>query len=236
MGMTIVREASLGESARVAVEKIMAVLRSCDPREALPIGLCGGRSVGTILDALADELRRAETALRERLHFFVIDERMVPLTSDESNYALLNERFFRVMIAEGIIPADHIHPYTPDTTNPDARCAEYYAELEQCGGELAIVVLGMGEDGHVAGVFPHHRTLAVQERGFVTFSDSPKPPSGRMTATVPLLQTAKLGVLLAIGEGKRGAYEAFQAPTVSLDACPAKICTTMRQAVVVTDL
>lgn len=236
LSMKIIRKESLTESSRVAVERIVEVLRASDSQKPLVVGLCGGRSVGAILDALAQELRQAESQLRDRLHFFVIDERMVPLTSEESNYALLNDRFFRPMVAEGILQASHIHPFTSDTEHPKDRCAEYLVELQECGGELTIVVLGMGEDGHVAGTFPHHSALSVQTKGFVTFTDSPKPPAGRMTATLSLLRTAKLGVLLALGEGKRAAFNAFQDPTVPLEACPAKICSMMHEAIVVTDL
>jgi 6-phosphogluconolactonase len=234
--MKIIREESLSESSHQAVGRITEVLRASDPHKPLVVGLCGGRSVGAILDALAQELRQADQQLRDRLHFFVIDERMVPLTSEDSNYALLNDRFFRAMVAEGVLHSSQIHPFNPDTAHPEERCAEYLAELQECGGELTVVVLGMGEDAHVAGAFPHHRVLSIQSKGFVTFSDSPKPPSGRMTATLPLLRTAKLGVLLAIGEGKRAAFNAFKDPTVALEACPAKVCTMMHEAIVVTDL
>ena len=115
-------------------------------------------------------------------------------------------------------------------------CQEYLAELQRFGGEFAVVVLGMGEDGHVAGLFPQHPLLATKEQGFLSFSDSPKPPPQRMTASVPLVCASSRAVLLALGEGKRAAWEAFQNPANAVADCPARMVHQGSRCLVVTDL
>ena len=109
-------------------------------------------------------------------------------------------------------------------------------ELESFGGKFDVVVLGMGEDGHVAGLFPHHPILQRQEKQFFSFYDSPKPPSDRMTASMPLLTEAKLAVLLALGEAKRTAYERFNDAATTVEACPSISVKRCQEVLVVTDL
>jgi 6-phosphogluconolactonase len=69
-----------------------------------------------------------------------------------------------------------------------------------------VVVLGVGEDGHTASLFPGHP--ALQAPGLVVgIHDSPKPPPERVTLTLNALQAAKTVLILATGEGKAGAVE-----------------------------
>jgi 6-phosphogluconolactonase len=67
-----------------------------------------------------------------------------------------------------------------------------------------VVLLGVGEDGHTASLFPGHP--ALRARGFaVGIRDAPKPPPERVTLTLPALQAARQVIVLATGEGKADA-------------------------------
>jgi len=109
-------------------------------------------------------------------------------------------------------------------------------ELKLVGGRFDVVVLGMGEDGHVAGLFPRHPALVQPGRSFIPFFDSPKPPPERVTASRELVTTASLVVLLALGEAKRAAWDAFSSSAVTVVECPAKMVEAMERCVVVSDL
>lgn len=75
-------------------------------------------------------------------------------------------------------------------------------------GGLDAALLGMGEDGHVASLFPKHRLLDEREAGFAWLDDSPKPPATRVTMTKRVLANASLTrVVLATGAGKRDALQ-----------------------------
>jgi 6-phosphogluconolactonase len=97
-------------------------------------------------------------------------------------------------------------------------------------------VVGVGEDGHIAGLFPHHPALAEKGEVFVYFHDSPKPPADRMSASAPLITGAELSVVLLFGEGKRAAWNAFNDNSVAVEACPSKLARKAKECLVVTDL
>jgi 6-phosphogluconolactonase len=83
-------------------------------------------------------------------------------------------------------------------------------------GGLDVLLLGMGEDGHVASLFPGRRE---PDSGSVAhIADSPKPPADRITLTRSMLQTACWSVLVAIGESKRPALERLLAGESRLPA------------------
>ena len=68
------------------------------------------------------------------------------------------------------------------------------------------------------------------------FDDSPKPPSCRMTLSLPILKRSKSVVLLFIGEGKREAFNKFRDATTSPYDCPAKFFVDSKKCFVITDL
>jgi 6-phosphogluconolactonase len=172
----------------------------------------------------------------QRIHFFMVDERIVPLSDPDSNFGGLKAQLFDQLLSEGVIQHDQLHPFSASVNDAPQRCEAYYQELQRFGGKFAVVVLGVGEDGHVAGLFPHHPVLQHTHPGFQSFLDSPKPPPERMTATKALIQEASLAVLLVLGEGKRHAWNEFSSSEDSIARCPARMVKTMKEYVVVTDL
>jgi len=227
---------SLEEKLVSAVHSIFGVLAQLPADTPLALGLCGGRSVVGLLKAFAQASVNYPRDLMQRIHFFMVDERIVPLSHPDSNFGGLKAQLFDQLISEGIIGHTQLHPFIASVSDAPQQCQEYYKELQRFGGKFAAVVVGVGEDGHVAGLFPHHPVLQHAHPGFQSFLDSPKPPSERMTATKALIQDSSLAVLLVLGEGKRQAWNEFSSQKNSIENCPARMVKTMKQYVVVTDL
>ncbi len=234
---TIKAEPGLLDGAlQEAARKIFAALKS-QPKDApLTLGLCGGRSVVGLLAALERESHSQPQDLLTRVQFFMVDERLVPLTDEQSNFGGLKKLLFDKLVEEGAISASQLHPFVPNSAAPDHGCADYWQELSRFGGRFTVVVLGVGEDGHVAGLFPGHPLLNETAPRFFQFFDSPKPPPARMTAGKALVMGADLSVVLLLGEGKRAAWNTFREATVSPSECPALLATRARECVVITDL
>lgn len=197
------------------------------------LGVPGGRSVAGVLERLA-----ASDAPFESIDLFFVDERCVPLDSDESNYRVLAESLLAPLAERRAAPPEsRVHPVRCAETGPDQGAEAYEAEFRRRGDRLDVALLGVGEDGHVASLFPGRRELTDDERLFVGVEDAPKPPPRRITAT-PALLTAPgtTVVLLFFGEGKRDALRAFVAEDGSAATCPARLLSGVQDLWVFTDI
>ncbi len=217
-------------------QEIFTLFAKKASQEPLVLGLCGGRSVVGLLKALRKIAATFPAELLQRVQFFMVDERLVPLTDEQSNYGGLKKLLFDELTQSGVIAPSQLHPFVPNEKLPDYGCAAYAAELKQYGGRFTCVVLGMGEDGHVAGLFPKHPLLQRAEPTFFSFFDSPKPPPQRMTCSRALIASADLAIVLALGEAKREAWQRFNAEGTTEESCPALFAQQARECMVVSDL
>jgi len=124
------------------------------------------------------------------------DERCVPPHHPDSNY-----RMVRAALLDRVAPATVYR--MPAELGPDEGAA-LYAHVVAAVAPLDVVVLGIGEDGHTASLYPGRP--ALQAQGFALgIRDSPKPPPQRVTLTLNALQTARRVIILATGAGKADA-------------------------------
>ena len=227
---------SLEQQMADAAKKIFTLLSSRTASDPLVLGLCGGRSVVGLLQAMLSESRHQPQDILRRIQFFMVDERVVALSDSQSNFGGLKNQLFDKLLQDGLIHEDQLHPFEASDSTAENGCRSYETELKRYGGAFTVTVLGMGEDGHVAGLFPNHPVLSCGERAFYSFRDSPKPPAHRMTASTKLIAQSSLIILLALGDAKREAWKNFQEPSVSVADCPAKLVAQAPHCVVVTDL
>jgi 6-phosphogluconolactonase len=156
------------------------------------LALSGGKTTGPIYRALS------ELALPwERVDFYFADERCVPPDHPESNFLLAEETLLRPLK----VKAEQVHRMQGEREDRDAAARDYEASLPAV---LDVVVLGMGEDGHTASLFPGHAALEERERRVLAVV-GPKPPPWRLTLTLPVLQGARKVLGVVSGAGKREA-------------------------------
>jgi 6-phosphogluconolactonase len=121
------------------------------------------------------------------------DERCVPADHPDSNY-----RVAREALLDQVSPAT-VHRIAGEL-GPDEGAAEY-ARVVAALAPLDVVVLGVGEDGHTASLFPGD--AALNAKGWaVGIRNSPKPPPERVTLTLQALRGAHRVIVLATGAGK----------------------------------
>ncbi len=195
------------------------------------LGVVGGRSVGGIYQYLRDM-----PLAWEKLHVFLADERLVPVTSDESNFKLVDTDLLASARADGRMPSDHAHAFPFDPNVADAGLSSYDHALDELGGRFDIAILSAGEDGHTASLFPDHPSIRSEAPGFVLVESSPKPPPRRISASRRLLERTPLGLIVFYGEEKRAALQRFSAAETQVSRCPSKVITAMERGVVLTDL
>lgn len=200
-------------------------------RASVNVAVPGGRSVAKVFEAM-----RAEDVDWARTHFFVVDERLVPVDHPDSNFRLLDEHLITPLTREGRISPHNAHPFILDASVPDQGARAYEAALARHGSRFDVVLLSSGEDGHVGALFPDHHSVSDPHHGFIVMHDSPKPPPGRMSASLSLMQSAGSGVLLFVGESKRCAFKKFKDAVTPVSQCPAKLALAMKDVAVFTDL
>jgi len=173
------------------------------------LALTGGKTPRRLYEALGtvhrDDFPWAAT------EFFWSDERAVPPDDADSNQRLARE----TLLAHGLVPDARIHPMIRSAEGAqdlERAAVAYEQQLQELTGDdrpsLDAVLLGLGEDGHVASLFPYARSLREQARSVIVVRDSPKPPPVRLTMTVPLINRSAAVHLLVVGDDKADAVQA----------------------------
>lgn len=175
-----------------------------DARGVARIAISGGTTPKAMFDLLAD--RGAPYFAQvpwDKLHLFWVDERCVPPTDGESNYRMTNE----AMLSHVPLPAAQIHRMEGEL-NPEIAAARYEAviraEFKLGDGEVPafdLVLLGMGDDGHTASLFPHTAALHEMER-LVVANHVLQKETWRITLTSPVINRGREVAFLIEGAGK----------------------------------
>lgn len=163
------------------------------------VALTGGSSPVRLYDLLAKEPYVSQVSW-EKIYVFWGDERWVPLHDPMSNAGMAYER----LLAHVAIPKEQVYPMWQEHKNPEAFAADYEEQLTATlgtKGDFDLVLLGMGEDGHTASLFPHTAVLEEQEKWVAAYYLEPQKMY-RMTLTAPLINRAKKLVFLVFGENK----------------------------------
>jgi 6-phosphogluconolactonase len=197
-------DALAARAASAWLEEIESASRAGKPH---CVALSGGRIAQKFLASTVEQAKMRAISF-SRVHFFWADERCVPPTDPESNFKLADGLLFAPLkISESQIR--RIHGELP----PDAAAAQAVSEISRIAPKnsedqpvLDLIFLGMGEDGHVASLFPNAPAkIADCTAPFLAVENSPKPPPNRITLSYPAIAAAKNVWMLASGAGKEAA-------------------------------
>jgi len=146
------------------------------------------------------ELLRGADIDWSKVHVWFGDERCLPVGHSERNDMMAYEALLKYVA----IPDNHIHRIAAEIGAKQAA-GLYVQELESISC-LDLVLLGMGEDGHTASLFPNNSALQDDALAVPVFH-APKPPSARVSMGYKALKSANRRVIMVTGEGKREAFE-----------------------------
>ena len=192
--------------ARVAAEHILDVCsQAILSRGVAHLALAGG---STPRDAyvLLSQPDYASCMDWRNLHVFWSDERLVPPDQPDSNYRLAAE----ALLSRVPIPPDNIHRMRGELM-PDEAAKDYENEMRSClvpGVDgfpcFDLMMVGMGDDGHIASLFPGSPALLEQELWVVASEhDQPPPPLvPRLTLTLPVINASAQVLVIVSGEKK----------------------------------
>jgi 6-phosphogluconolactonase len=220
--------ASAEDLARQVAEQVASRIDlALAQRDRAQIALAGGETPRASYERLG-----SEHLPWDRVDVLLGDERWVPGDDPASNARMLRE----TLLAQK--PAQHacFHPVPTDKADPEAG-ADAYAQLlaELCPGQppvFDVILLGLGDDGHTASLFPGSPALAVHDRS-VTIGEGKGLP--RITFTAPVLSAARLVMFLVSGAGKRQALARLMDPAEPPERTPARLVRPHGEVLILAD-
>lgn len=195
---------------------------AADARQRFSIALSGGSLIDVMAGALGPDFPNDDVDW-SKWHVFWADERCVPWQSPESNHGEAQKHF----LSRVPIPARQVHAM--DTSQPPDEAARHYATvldrvLKPGPGQYPrfdLILLGIGPDGHTASLFPDHPVLHATRAWVSAVTGAPKPPSDRLTLTLPVINQARHIVWVASGPEKADIVARILNPSPKSMALPA---------------
>jgi 6-phosphogluconolactonase len=215
------------ELAREAAQWLCAKARATTARFAV---CCSG---GSTPRRLYESLARCDIAAQfpwARVHWFWGDERFVPHDHPESNYGMVRA----ALLSCAPIPPDNIHAIPTDGVTPEQAAGAYEqtlrdfygrAQLDPARPLFDVVLLGIGEDGHTASLFPGQPELDETRRWVIAVIGA--RAKARVTLTFPALDSARDAAFLATGEQKRDIVQQARAGNRALPSARIKPLGTL---------
>ncbi|MDT8282872.1 MAG: 6-phosphogluconolactonase [Gammaproteobacteria bacterium] len=185
--------------AQAAADYIFHQIKTCVEKKAqCHVVLPGGSTPARVLEILSDK-----PLPWHHIHWYPGDERCYPKGHAERNDTMILQKLFS---KQGDVTAN-FHAI-PAELGPEQGAAKYSALLDATGG-LDIVILGMGEDGHTASLFPGNVGLD-DLRSAVPVYAAPKAPGERISIGLTTLNSAAECIVIATGENKSKALAKLQ--------------------------
>ena len=155
-----------------------------------------------------------------------IDERAVAPTHARSNYRLAKES----LLDRAPIPPAHVHRMLGDASDLEQAARDYAAVLQQhlvsANGVpvIDVAVLGIGDDGHTASLFPGEASVRVRDRTVLAIAAAPEHDrEARLTVSAPVLQTIRTALVLAAGKAKHAPLLRVAAEAGTLEETPSRV-------------
>lgn len=181
-----------------AEQFISVAAEAIGSRGKFSVALSGGSTPKALFQLLASSEYRSRVDWGN-VQLFWSDERCVSGDDPESNYRMAMDAGF----ASLPIPKENIHRMPGEAKDIEAAALEYEKLIERTlpGGVFDLVMLGMGDDGHTASLFPKTHGLHAEDR-WVIANFIPQKNVWRLTFTYDLINTARHIVIYVIGKGK----------------------------------
>jgi len=176
--------------------------QSIEKNNQFTVALSGGSSPKVIFKLLATE-EYSQKVEWNKVYFFWVDERWVSLEDEKSNAKMT----FETLLDHVPVNKDHVFPMYKDGIEPEDYAKEYEQEIKNVLGEQGIfdfILLGMGDDGHTASLFPGEKILDEKEKWVDAYYLKPQEMY-RITLTAPIINKAENILVVAFGKSKKPA-------------------------------
>lgn len=207
--MDIVRYDTSEQFVRAAAQWLGAAIVQCQRSQGgCTVGLCGGSTPGPVYALLSADLSIDWSSVT----FFALDERYVPADHEDSNQRMMRET---------IIKRTNAVLLAPHTALPLPECiADYDKKVAQLSPD--ILVIGMGDDGHITSLFPPLDPAAFGPKNVIHTTTDRFAVRDRISTTLPVLLAAKRRLFLITGEKKAKVLADMQSKNEDVSLYPAQ--------------
>jgi len=202
--LTVVPDAAA--LAQAAATRLLA--RLAEPRDRFAVCLTGGSSPEGLYRLLPTDPYRSQVPW-ERVHWFWGDDRFVPQSDERSNAGMAR----RLFLDRVPVPPGNLHPIPTDGADVDDAARRYETELRAFYGAdrldpgrplFDVVLMGIGNDGHTASLFPRQAQVEETKRWVIGVPEAGMEPYvPRVSLTLPPLAATREMLFLITGRGKR---------------------------------
>jgi 6-phosphogluconolactonase len=186
-------------SLRAAEAAVRLINDSVRLHGRFSVALAGGSTPRSLYHLLASQFR--DQIPWTKVHVFWGDERYVPPGDPQSNYRMARE----ALLDHVPCPAGNVHPMPTHLSDPDVAARDYENTLRGYFSKewphFDLVLLGLGEEGHTASLFPRSAALEEKQR-WVIAVEAPAEPPLRLTLTLPVFTHAANVHFLVGGSNK----------------------------------
>jgi len=176
--------------------------KSIQKHDKFVVALSGGSSPKAIFNLLATQ-EYADKIEWSKVYFFWVDERWVSLADEKSNFKMTLE----ALLDKVPVDENHVFPMYKDGVEPEDYAKEYEAQIRKVLGNEGVfdfILLGMGDDGHTASLFPGEKILHEKEKWVDAYYLKPQEMY-RITLTEPIINKAENILVVAFGKSKKHA-------------------------------
>jgi 6-phosphogluconolactonase len=201
--------------SRAVLEQTLSIIPAAISKNGrFAIALSGGHTPAKLYSLWAQTEQYKNKTPWDYVHLFWSDERYVPADDPRSNYNMARE----TLISRVPIPAENVHPMPTNLASPEECARVYEAELlkffRSKPPAFDVQLLGIGEEGHTASLFPGSPALDEKLHWVAAVRVAAQPPQ-RLTLTPVVLDQGSNTFFLVAGEGKRAILAAIRGESSS---------------------
>ncbi|EGC34627.1 hypothetical protein DICPUDRAFT_34691 [Dictyostelium purpureum] len=205
-----------------SIEFIKGIIKeSINSRNIAVVGLSGGSTPKPIYEKLGNA---DESIQWEKVFFFSVDERYIEKASKDSIYDLISKSIFSNR--KQLLDSNFV---TPDTSLPLKDCIAKYEQdlkslISKSGNAPDLVTLGMGEDGHIASIFPNASISPVDHKELVYHTTTERfAIFDRITTNINFLSSARNKVFFMSGANKKVVWDEMFGSQENINRWPAHL-------------
>ena len=208
--------------SELAAEQFIKIIQETLKKQSrFTCALAGGKSPEPFYQALA---KFKNEKFWDKVYLFTTDERFVPAGHDYNNFSMLQ----RNLLAELPIPKGNCYPMPVDLASPELAAKMYEAEIQRFFNlktgqfpQFDAVLLGLGEDGHTASLFPVVPQWKEKQKLVISLAHK-SVEYGRLSLTLPVLNNARHVIFFVHGEKKADVMKKVLAAKSLLPAAQVK--------------